>query len=126
MALTAKVDTSVAMEIARTTVNAPRMARPPMSTGRLAATTPPKMTMSRSSTKGIAIISPLVTSDLVRSSIRTLTATVPPTCVSRPGTVNCGLIALYSACLPLSSSAVSRITRYVACPSRDTSPGTPS
>ena len=74
----------------------------------------------------IANISPLVTSDLVSVSIRSLTATLPPTCVARPAMPSRGLIASYSVRLSLSLSAVRRITRYVACPSRDTSPGTPS
>ncbi len=111
MVLTAKVDTSVTRVIARVTVSAPRMARMPMSTGMLAAATPPKMRTSSSSTSGIAIISPRLTSVLVSASIRSSTATAPPICVVRPGTLSCGLIAPYSARLPLSSSAFRRITR---------------
>ena len=97
-----------------------------MSTGMLAATTPPKITINNSSTSGMAIISPRLTSDLVNASIRYPMATVPPIWVVRPGTCSCDLITSYCARLPLSSSAVKRMARYVACRSRDTSPAAPS
>ena len=51
--LTEKMETSVTSVSSRSMTKAPRIARPPTASGRLAATRPPKMTTSSTSTIGI-------------------------------------------------------------------------
>ncbi len=82
---TAKIDTSVTRLSSRSIVNAPRIARPPTASGRLAAVRPPKTTTSRTSTIGIDSDSARPMSALTWVVMSLPMASLPPSRTSRPG-----------------------------------------
>ena len=85
--LTAKIETSVARLSSRSMVKAPRIDRPPIASGRLAAVRPPKMTTSSTSTTGSEICSARPMSSPTWVVMSLLMAAAPPSRTSSPGGV---------------------------------------
>ena len=80
----AKIETSVNIEIRRTTANAPSTAKAPTRVGMNAATTLPKMIRLKMNTIGIEIDSARAMSSVTVSLTSPNTAHWPATCVVRP------------------------------------------
>ena len=78
-------DTSVARLSRRRSVNDPRIASPPIASGRLAAVSPPKMTMRSTSTMGSEIISARAMSSPTWLVMSLAMASLPPSCTVSPG-----------------------------------------
>ena len=102
--LSAKMETSVAKEIARSTASAPRIAMPPTATGSAAANRPPNTQTNTKKLSGIAIDSINTRSCCDWSVICTLTIAIPPARTVTPSRscVTCSDSSLAYFCWSLS------------------------
>ena len=79
-----KTETSVTRVSSRSMVNEPRIARPPMASGRLAAASPPKTTTSSTSTIGIDSVSARAMSSPTWLVMSLAIASLPPSWTVSP------------------------------------------
>jgi hypothetical protein len=92
--LTEKMDTAVNKVSSRKTVKEPRMPMPPMTSGKLAAVTEPKITSSKMSSTGSDKLSARPMSLLVWLVMVSSVGTSPPTSVRSMGAASLVLMRL--------------------------------